>query len=358
LDKYKYVTELERGLVDLNTTSYTSIDRLMRTIMKKHGLTAKELHNAFVHKHNQTPDTWIAKRIMQENKQYKIRKELEQAYDLGSRVLSQTQTHISNYKILTPEEVLKQSGGKAIEKQLKQKQNRKNKAIDKLVKKRMKTLREFLYIAEKYYGPNEKLPSGKTPVEKAEARQERPAKTLRARDRKIRHKYRLERSVRRGADSRSVDISRHPDLDIEYKGGNHVFKHKPTGIKYEIGFYGTDKHGNDYQSIEWEHSHKNPRKMSDKTRRNTLKNALHVWDNHIEHRLPYGSTAHNSPEFNKDGRLTRAKLYQRRGFGPPATNPHDRYLDQYAKVGRNPSPKQKLKGKYRLKPLSAEDVYD
>ena len=27
--------------------------------MRKYNLTAKELHNAFVDKHNQTPDTWI-----------------------------------------------------------------------------------------------------------------------------------------------------------------------------------------------------------------------------------------------------------------------------------------------------------
>ena len=53
------VEELEMGLKKLKDTSYDSIDHLMRGIMKEHGLTAKQLHNAFVDKHDRTPDTWI-----------------------------------------------------------------------------------------------------------------------------------------------------------------------------------------------------------------------------------------------------------------------------------------------------------
>jgi hypothetical protein len=53
------ITELERGLPKLKKTSYSSIDKLMRTIMKKYDLTAKELHNGFVNKHDKTPDEWI-----------------------------------------------------------------------------------------------------------------------------------------------------------------------------------------------------------------------------------------------------------------------------------------------------------
>jgi hypothetical protein len=53
------VKELEVGLKKLKDTSYDSIDRLMRRIMRKNGVTAKELHNAFKNKHNQTPDDWI-----------------------------------------------------------------------------------------------------------------------------------------------------------------------------------------------------------------------------------------------------------------------------------------------------------
>ena len=53
------VEELEDGLKKLDNTSYDSIDKLMRRIMKEHGMTAKELHNAFVSKHDKTPDNWI-----------------------------------------------------------------------------------------------------------------------------------------------------------------------------------------------------------------------------------------------------------------------------------------------------------
>jgi hypothetical protein len=53
------VKELENGLKKLDNTSYDSIDKLMRDIMKEHDMTAKELHNAFVKKHDKTPDDWV-----------------------------------------------------------------------------------------------------------------------------------------------------------------------------------------------------------------------------------------------------------------------------------------------------------
>jgi hypothetical protein len=60
------VTDLQRGIVELPDASYDSIDNLMRRIMKKRKVTAKQLHNDFVDKHNQTPDTW-AKKNMKED---------------------------------------------------------------------------------------------------------------------------------------------------------------------------------------------------------------------------------------------------------------------------------------------------
>lgn len=53
------VKELESGLKKLSDTSYDSIDNLMRRVMKKHNMTAKQLHNSFVDKHQKTPDSWI-----------------------------------------------------------------------------------------------------------------------------------------------------------------------------------------------------------------------------------------------------------------------------------------------------------
>jgi len=53
------VKELEIQLKKIDDTSYDSIDKLMRRIMKKHNITAKQLHNAFVSKNDKTPDDWI-----------------------------------------------------------------------------------------------------------------------------------------------------------------------------------------------------------------------------------------------------------------------------------------------------------
>ena len=61
------VTDLQRGITELPDASYANIDRVMRGIMKTRKMSAKQLHNDFVDKHNQTPDTW-AKRNMKEGK--------------------------------------------------------------------------------------------------------------------------------------------------------------------------------------------------------------------------------------------------------------------------------------------------
>jgi hypothetical protein len=62
------VTDLQRGIVELPDASYDSIDNLMRRIMKKRKVTAKQLHDDFVNKHNQTPDTWAKKNMKEEKK--------------------------------------------------------------------------------------------------------------------------------------------------------------------------------------------------------------------------------------------------------------------------------------------------
>jgi hypothetical protein len=57
------VEELEKRLLTLDDISYDSIDRLMRSIMKKQDVTAKELHHGFVDKNKCTPDNWIRKQM-------------------------------------------------------------------------------------------------------------------------------------------------------------------------------------------------------------------------------------------------------------------------------------------------------
>ena len=60
------VQDLEAGLKKLDNTSYNSIDKLMRRIMKNKGVSAKKLHNDFVNKYHTTPDTWIKKQMKED----------------------------------------------------------------------------------------------------------------------------------------------------------------------------------------------------------------------------------------------------------------------------------------------------
>ena len=60
---HKAVSELEKRLLNLNDISYDSIDTLMRKIMRKYNVTAKELHNTFKNKYKKTPDDWIKEKM-------------------------------------------------------------------------------------------------------------------------------------------------------------------------------------------------------------------------------------------------------------------------------------------------------
>ena len=58
----KAVKELENRLLKLKKTDYTTIDRLMKSIGKEYNVDMKTLHNDFVKKHEQIPDTWIKRK--------------------------------------------------------------------------------------------------------------------------------------------------------------------------------------------------------------------------------------------------------------------------------------------------------
>ena len=202
----------------------------------------------------------------------------------------------------------------------------------------MRTFKEFLFIAERYYKPDEKLPSGKTPIEKASSKIGKPKQ--------------LERmaKVRRGADNPEFDRTPHSDLSI-YKSPNSnytLIDHKPSGIQFSVTHGKSNKTGKERHSISWEHD-KEYEDLSPDDKMKIISNAKKVWKQHIEPRFPHGSTLHNMPTANEtdEGKNTRAKVYQRFGFGPLDKTGYS----QYAKVGRPPSPKQAAKGKRRLKPI-------
>ena len=59
---------LEKELLSLKDISYSSIDKLMKSICAKYKITAQKLHDDFVKKHGVIPDEWIKKNKNADNK--------------------------------------------------------------------------------------------------------------------------------------------------------------------------------------------------------------------------------------------------------------------------------------------------
>lgn len=225
----------------------------------------------------------------------------------------------------------------------------------------MKTYQQFIEenfdILERYYHPDEKLPSGRTPVQKAEDRSERSyANTRAGRGRQIRQQIQLKRKVRHGADNPELNKHSQAGLDILGDRDSMRVSHKDSGIRYSLRKIGTTKDKKPVFDVTWGHSHQ-PSSMNNQQRITVARDAKDVWDNHIQHRLPHGSVLKNSPVSNSTERNpnknTRARLYKKAGFGEVGQN-----NQQFAKVGREPSIKQKLKGKTRLSPLPPNTEYE
>lgn len=53
--------ELKRRLPSLSRTDYSTIDKLMRRIGRRHHITGRKLHDLFVSKYGESPDHWIKK---------------------------------------------------------------------------------------------------------------------------------------------------------------------------------------------------------------------------------------------------------------------------------------------------------
>ena len=133
---------------------------------------------------------------------------------------------------------------------------------------RMKTFKEFILIAERYYKPTESLPSGRSPIQKHFAKAER----LRRKG-NIQQSNRLEdkfSKVKRGADNPELDTASHPDLEIKSSNPRSTtFYHKPSGIAYNV--IKTDyKNNKSVHSISWGHVH-DPK--TDKEKRRIISDA-------------------------------------------------------------------------------------
>jgi len=62
------IKKLEDDLKSLKSYDYKSIDTLMKNIGKKYNVNMKDLHNSFVDKHGESPDSWIKRKMKKTTK--------------------------------------------------------------------------------------------------------------------------------------------------------------------------------------------------------------------------------------------------------------------------------------------------
>lgn len=230
----------------------------------------------------------------------------------------------------------------------------------------MKTYSEFIAesfdILERYYEPDEKLPSDRTPNTSANSALSKAFKNRQ--DNKTRQRAKnlvdkIKTDVRHGADNPNPNphVSRNDKKEVKVTSNSDgiVVHHKPSGIAYSVQKTG-DPSANNMHTIEWDHN-QSPKTKAEKIK--IARNAEKVWNKHVSHRLPHNAVAHNSPlssgsdDLGNELRNRRERLYSKRGgFGPK-----DSEGDQFAKVGRNPSPKQQEKGQKRLSPIEPRHLH-
>jgi hypothetical protein len=241
----------------------------------------------------------------------------------------------------------------------------------------MRTFKEFLSLAERYYKPTETLPSGKTPLQKASrafVRHEKDYYSKPESERTLPHARRManqitrvNRNVRFGADARDFKDYKSDGVEVSaHKHHGMTVHHPESDITYNVSHKGKDPHGRDVHEIIFSHKgryvpDKNAEDMSDGERKKVAKTAAHIYKTEVEPRLPSGKGGKNNVIVNhpvqnyntKTGTAqnARAKLYSRiAGFGKP----NDRG-EQAGIVGRPPSPKQAAKGAKRIKPHQIDD---
>lgn len=225
----------------------------------------------------------------------------------------------------------------------------------------MRIFKEFLQLAERYYAPDDRLPgSGETPVGKATQKSRRRARTIGSQssqnqDRWAKQYDLTQTKVKHGADNPSINSRvghrEKDEIEIDSDGNDMYLRHKPSSINFAVNKSDESPY-DDVRTISWGHD-KNKTQLSPQERLKLARTAKKVWSTHVSHRLPKGSIVHNSPISSRDDRgrekpiNRRSEIYKKSGFGEL-----DSDGDQFAQVGREKSPKQKAKGKSRLKPLN------
>ena len=224
----------------------------------------------------------------------------------------------------------------------------------------MRTFKEFLEIAERYYEPDEPLPSGKTPYGKATSSYYRqrgefkrsPVRTSDQAFRISKQGSRRRNEVSRGANN--PDFDARPDKTGRYEidaDSNYRMSVRDTKNDLEMRIRQKDQiapGGKPVYDIEW-YNQSGKRRHNPGEARGVTRNVASMWKNQVAPRIPNNSVISNFPISNDtSNRNTRSKLYSKiAGFGEPGSLGR-----QYANVGRNPSPRQAGKGAQRITPLS------
>lgn len=76
--------ELAKKLPSLEKHDYNTIDKLMRTVAKKHKITGKVLHDLFVDKFKDTPDHWIKNKLDEADVECDLQGEVDKFADWAS----------------------------------------------------------------------------------------------------------------------------------------------------------------------------------------------------------------------------------------------------------------------------------
>jgi len=224
----------------------------------------------------------------------------------------------------------------------------------------MKTFQEFIELAEKYYEPDEPLPSGKTPYGKATSSYYRqrgefrrgPSRTSDQAFRVVRQGSRRSNEVSRGADN--PDFDWRPDntgrYDVQTDSGYRMsVRDTQNDIEMRVRQRDQIAPGNKpVYDVEWSNL-SGKRRHNPGEARNVVRNVADMWKKQVAPRIPSNSVLTNFPITNDTSeRNTRSKLYSKiAGFGRPGMQGR-----QYASVGRNPSPRQAARGAQRITPLS------
>lgn len=231
--------------------------------------------------------------------------------------------------------------------------------------------RNFLLLAERYYEPNEPLPSGKTPLERATQRNtNNPYQSSESLRKRIRN--RIERTFNKpsqqelqrretqksridtvrggGGDRKTINpVSNHPDIEVTQHGYETRYYHKPSSIRFVVKQKGYSN-GRPLHSIEVDH---NASPQNNRERISLINQAKSIYRNNVQQTLPHNSVLYNEPmpNYGKKGKANvRSMIYKDFGFG----NLDDKGR-QFALVNKRVSPKQAAAGATRLTALNNYD---